>query len=68
VRQDADLSDMIWQVPDIVAFCSQAVVLEPGDLIYTGTPAGVGALNVGDVVTGGIDEVGTVEAKIAEAS
>lgn len=47
-RQAARLSDMIWPVPDIIAHLSRLVVLAPGDLIMTGTPAGVGALVKGD--------------------
>lgn len=48
LRQEADLSDMIWPVPSIIAFLSQSMRLMPGDLVYTGTPAGVGALEIGD--------------------
>jgi fumarylpyruvate hydrolase len=48
VRQEARLSDMIWPVADVIAHLSRLVVLAPGDLIYTGTPAGVGALVTGD--------------------
>lgn len=48
-RQDADISDMIWPVPDVIAHLSALVTLAPGDLIFTGTPAGVGALVSGDV-------------------
>ena len=50
VRQDADLSAMIWSVPAIVARLSQAFALRAGDLIYTGTPEGVGPLSPGDAV------------------
>lgn len=50
VRQDADLSEMIWAVPDVISHISQAYRLEPGDLIYTGTPAGVGPVLPGDEV------------------
>ena len=53
-RQDADLSEMIWPVRDIVAELSRLIALAPGDLILTGTPAGVGALKPGDRVDGGI--------------
>lgn len=48
VRQEARLSDMIWPVADVIAHLSRLVALAPGDLIYTGTPAGVGALVPGD--------------------
>jgi fumarylpyruvate hydrolase len=64
IRQDADLSELIWPVRDIVSFCSEAVELKPGDLIFTGTPAGVGPLRPGDRVTGGIDGLGEIEITI----
>lgn len=54
-RQRGDLRDQIWQVADVISYLSQAVELKPGDLIYTGTPAGVGAVVRGDVITGGIE-------------
>lgn len=54
-RQDADLSEMIWPVNDHVATLSRFVALAPGDVVMTGTPAGVGPLAPGDTVTGGID-------------
>ncbi|HEX2814005.1 MAG TPA: fumarylacetoacetate hydrolase family protein [Sphingopyxis sp.] len=60
VRQDGDIADMIWPVADIIAELSTYVELRPGDLIYTGTPAGVGRIVAGDVVEGGIDGVGTI--------
>ena len=50
-RQQADLADMIWPVPDVIAFLSGLYRLEPGDLIFTGTPAGVGAVVPGDSIT-----------------
>jgi fumarylpyruvate hydrolase len=65
-RQDADISELIWPVADIIAACSQAVALAPGDLIFTGTPAGVGALRPGDVVRGGIDGLGEIEIRIGD--
>ena len=48
MRQASDLSDMIWAVPDIIAFLSRLQRLQPGDLIYTGTPSGVGPVVAGD--------------------
>ncbi|MFO7306134.1 MAG: fumarylacetoacetate hydrolase family protein [Gammaproteobacteria bacterium] len=54
-RQDADVSELIWNVPEVIAELSTLFTLAPGDLIFTGTPAGVGALKVGDRVEGGID-------------
>lgn len=63
-RQDADLSDLIWSVREHVSILSQAMELAPGDIIMTGTPAGVGAVTPGDVITGGVDGIGTLEVKI----
>jgi len=60
-RQSGDLADMIWPVADIIAFCSQSMTLQKGDLIYTGTPAGVSELKVGDHVTGGVEGMGTID-------
>lgn len=57
-RQRGDLSELLWSVPELVSMLSQSVTLQPGDLIFTGTPAGVGALDVGDVVSGGVAGVG----------
>jgi fumarylpyruvate hydrolase len=49
-KQDADLADLIWDVKEVIAYVSRFYRLEPGDLIYTGTPAGVGAVVSGDVI------------------
>ena len=64
-KQRGDLADMIWPVADVVAFLSQAVRIEPGDLIFTGTPAGVGALQPGDVCTVEIDGLAPASVTIA---
>lgn len=60
LRQDGDIADMIWPVADIIAELSTYVELQPGDLIYSGTPAGVGRIGPGDLVEGGIDGIGTI--------
>ncbi len=57
-RQDAVLADMIWNVGEVLAKASQLWRLAPGDLIFTGTPEGVGPLARGDQVSGAIDGVG----------
>ena len=57
-KQDSTTSDLIFDVPALIAFCSRHMTLEPGDLISTGTPAGVGNLNVGDVVEVEIEGIG----------
>ena len=60
VRQQARLTDMIWSVAEIIAEASRLWRLEAGDLIFTGTPEGVGPLAIGDRVIGAIDAVGEV--------
>jgi fumarylpyruvate hydrolase len=53
-RQHGDLADMVWDVPHMLEFLAKLYRLEPGDLVFTGTPAGVGAVNVGDRLEGRI--------------
>lgn len=65
MRQEGDLSDMIWSVADIIAALSQFVTLAAGDLIFTGTPSGVGPLAPGDETAGAIAGVGTVSIAVA---
>ncbi|MGL4322200.1 MAG: fumarylacetoacetate hydrolase family protein [Paracoccaceae bacterium] len=55
LRQEADLAEMIWPVAGIIAYLSRMVILQAGDLIFTGTPAGVGAITVGQTCTVAID-------------
>lgn len=55
VRQKGDLNEMIWDVPEVIAYVSRFYRLEPGDLIYTGTPAGVSAVVEGDELTVSIE-------------
>lgn len=55
IKQDGDLADLIHSVPEIIAYVSKAYRLELGDLLYTGTPAGVGAAKPGDVLVVSID-------------
>jgi fumarylpyruvate hydrolase len=64
VRQTSDLSKLIWSVPEVIAYLSKLVRLEPGDLIFTGTPEGVAAVNRGDVLEGFVEGVGSVRTKI----
>lgn len=63
-RQDGDLNQLIWQVPEIIEELSNLFELAAGDLIFTGTPAGVGPVSPGDRVVGGIDGVGAVETQV----
>jgi fumarylpyruvate hydrolase len=67
LRQDGDIADMIWAVPDIIASASKSIRLLPGDLIFTGTPGGVSALHPGDVVAGGVAEVAEFSFEISGA-
>lgn len=64
VRQDGDLAQMIWTVPEIIGHLSGYFSLAPGDLIFTGTPAGVGPLQRGDRVNGGIEGIGELAVTI----
>jgi fumarylpyruvate hydrolase len=63
-RQKADVAEMTWKVPEIIAELSTLWELAPGDLIFTGTPAGVGALVRGDAIEAGIDGLGTLNTRI----
>lgn len=56
-RQSGDIQSMTWSVTEVVSILSHQFHLRPGDLIYTGTPKGVGAIVSGDKVTGGVDGV-----------
>ena len=67
VRQDATLTELIWSVPEIISHLSGFYHLQPGDLIMTGTPAGVGAVKPGDVLTGGIDGLEPIALTIGAA-
>ncbi len=61
LRQDGFTGDMIWQIGELLAFISKIFTLEPGDIILTGTPEGVGKLNHGDHLRASISEIGTME-------
>ena len=64
-KQDGSLSDMIWTVPEIIAAVSRLWTLQPGDLIFTGTPDGVGPLQRGDKVHGEIEGFGAIDFTVA---
>lgn len=67
VKQDSNLNDLIWSVPKLLAHLSETIELQPGDLLYTGTPSGVGPIVPGDVLTGGIAGLTDIEIRIAPA-
>ena len=64
-RQTGDLRDLIWSIPEMISILSRHVELKSGDLIFTGTPAGVGPVRPGDRLTGGVDGVGRIEVRVA---
>ncbi|AZO09289.1 MULTISPECIES: fumarylacetoacetate hydrolase family protein [unclassified Mesorhizobium] len=63
-KQTGDLNQMIWKVPEMISYLSGLFTLRPGDLILSGTPSGVGAVQRGDILTGHIDSVGDIEVKV----
>ena len=63
-RQTGDLSQLIWKIPETIAYLSGLFTLAAGDLIMTGTPAGVGAVQRGDVMKGGVEGVGEIEVRV----
>jgi fumarylpyruvate hydrolase len=65
-KQHGDLADMIWSQAEIVSNLSHLYRLHPGDLIYTGTPAGVGAVVPGDVLTGRIEGLGDITLTVGQ--
>ena len=67
IKQSADISQLIHKVPEVIAHLSTFYHLQPGDLIYTGTPEGVGPVNTGDALEGAIDGVGTITLTIGPA-
>lgn len=67
VKQDAVISDMIFSIPELIAWLSRYYHLQPGDLLYTGTPAGVGPIAPGDVLRGAIEGLAPVELTIGAA-
>ncbi len=68
VRQSGDLGQMIWPVPDIIAYLSRFVALAPGDLIMTGTPAGVSRVRPGDVLHATCEGVGELTVAYRQAA
>jgi fumarylpyruvate hydrolase len=64
IRQQSDLSQLIWNVPEIIAHLSAIFELKAGDLIMTGTPAGVAAVKPGDVMEGHCEGLGSITTKV----
>lgn len=66
VKQDADIADLIWSVNEHVSILSHSIALAPGDIIMTGTPAGVGAIVPGDKVTGAVEGLADIAITVGE--
>jgi fumarylpyruvate hydrolase len=64
VRQQGDLNQLIWKVPELVSVLSNFYCLQPGDLIFSGTPAGVGPVKVGDKLQASIEGVGQLSLSV----
>ncbi len=67
VRQKSDIDKLIWNIPELIADLSKYYHLQPGDLIFTGTPEGVGALQPGDRIDGRIEGVGSIVLHVGAA-
>ncbi|MCJ9731011.1 fumarylacetoacetate hydrolase family protein [Bradyrhizobium sp. PRIMUS42] len=65
LKQDSDIAKLIWPVRDIISIASRSMELKPGDLIMTGTPEGVGPVERGETLTGGVAGLGEIKIKIA---
>ena len=65
IKQDSNIEKLIWSVPEMISILSKTMTLKPGDLIYTGTPEGVGPISKGDKISGGVDGVGEISITIS---
>ncbi len=63
-RQDGNLNQLIWSLPEVIAHLSGLFELRPGDLIFTGTPAGVGPVQKGDVMEGGVEGLSEIRVTV----
>jgi fumarylpyruvate hydrolase len=63
-RQTGDLKQLIWKVPEMIAYLSRLFTLRAGDLIFSGTPAGVGPVKRGDLLQGGVDGIGEITVRV----
>jgi fumarylpyruvate hydrolase len=64
LRQKGDLAQLIWKVPEMISHLSGLFALRPGDLIFSGTPAGVGAVKRGDLLQGGVEGIGEIAVRV----
>ena len=63
-KQRSDVSQLIWSVAETIEYLSSFFELQPGDLIFTGTPEGVGAIVKGDLMKGGVDGIGEFSVRV----
>ncbi|MEL6964169.1 MAG: fumarylacetoacetate hydrolase family protein, partial [Pseudomonadota bacterium] len=63
-RQSGDLNQMIWKVPEMIAYLSELFTLRPGDLILSGTPSGVAAVQRGDKLVGHAEGIGDLQCTV----
>jgi fumarylpyruvate hydrolase len=68
LRQEGHLNEMVWSVPEMISHLSRYYHLTPGDLIFTGTPSGVGALQPGDRLLGAVDGLSPITVTIGPAA
>ncbi|HVR53079.1 MAG TPA: fumarylacetoacetate hydrolase family protein, partial [Pseudorhodoferax sp.] len=68
LRQQSDLSKLVWNIPELIADLSRYYHLLPGDLVFTGTPEGVGAVQAGDRIDGQIEGVGSIVLHVGPAA
>ena len=66
IRQLGNTSEMIFKIPEIISYISSVMTLEPGDIIATGTPSGVGRIEDGDVVEAWIEGIGTLRERVVK--
>jgi len=64
LRQEGNLDQLIWNIPETIACLSSLFTLAAGDLIFTGTPAGVGPVQIGDTLSGGVEGVGELRVQV----
>lgn len=63
-RQEGDLNQLIWKIPEMISYLSGLFTLRPGDLIFTGTPSGVGPVVAGDMLSGGVEGLSGVKVTV----
>ena len=64
LRQEGDLNQMIWKVPEMISYLSEYFELAPGDIIMAGTPSGVGPVSKGDTMVATIEGLGSLTVKV----